>query len=182
MQFGRQADLTARISQLAASSDSRNSETFSSLWAFIQEGLEVGALVQLIRRILPGAARRRELRAWRITPEELNRRLQAGEPVATIDLRHPLDFLADPRIIPGATRMSPDELERRHQEIPRDREVVLYCTCPTEASSARTAQLLRRKGITRVRLLAGGFHAWKERRLPLTTVDEPALGTKAHNP
>ncbi len=70
----------------------------------------------------------RELWAGRITPEELKSRLDAGEPVAIVDLRHPLDFLPYPQVIPGAIRLSPSEIEKRHNEIPRDREVVLYCT------------------------------------------------------
>jgi rhodanese-related sulfurtransferase len=45
-----------------------------------------------------------------------------------VDLRHPLDFRADPMMIPGAVHLSPEELERRSQEIPRDRDVILYCT------------------------------------------------------
>ncbi len=102
-----------------------------------------------------------------ITPEELKRRLELGQPLAILDLRHPLDLLPDPRTIPGALRISPDEIERRHSEIPRDRDVVLYCTCPNEATSAQAAALLRQQGITRVCLLAGGFHAWRARGYPL---------------
>jgi membrane protein DedA with SNARE-associated domain len=70
----------------------------------------------------------RDLRLARITPEELQERLGRNEPTVILDLRHELEFAGDPRSIPGALRMSPDELERRHAEIPRDREVVLYCT------------------------------------------------------
>ncbi len=102
-----------------------------------------------------------------ISPEELKRRLESADPIAVIDLRHPLDLLSDPRSIPGALRISPREIEARHQEIPRDRDVVLYCTCPNQATSAQTAALLAAKGITRVRLLAGGFHAWRARGYPL---------------
>lgn len=70
----------------------------------------------------------KDLAVARISAEELKARLQAGEPMAVVDLRHPLDWLADPRTLPGALRMKPDEIEQRHQEIPRDREVILYCT------------------------------------------------------
>jgi rhodanese-related sulfurtransferase len=45
-----------------------------------------------------------------------------------VDLRHTLDFAVDSVVIPGAVRVSPEELERRWQEIPRDRDVILYCT------------------------------------------------------
>jgi rhodanese-related sulfurtransferase len=70
----------------------------------------------------------RDLHMDRISPEELRRKIAAGEPIAIVDLRHPLDFDADPRTLPGAVRLDTNELERRHAEIPRDREVVLYCT------------------------------------------------------
>jgi rhodanese-related sulfurtransferase len=68
------------------------------------------------------------LRIARITPDELKQKLDAGEPVVIVDLRHSLDFEAEPITIPGALQLSPDELEQRHQEIPRDRDIVLYCT------------------------------------------------------
>jgi membrane protein DedA with SNARE-associated domain len=70
----------------------------------------------------------RSLRVARISPEELKQRLDSREEVVIVDLRHSVDFEADPDRIPGALRMSPDEVERRHEEIPRDRDVVLYCT------------------------------------------------------
>jgi membrane protein DedA with SNARE-associated domain len=75
--------------------------------------------------------RRRFLRAiWtdRVAPEDVLRRVEAGEPLAIVDLRHPLDILPDPRVLPSAIRISPAELEQRFHEIPRDREVILYCT------------------------------------------------------
>ncbi|HEY6248508.1 MAG TPA: VTT domain-containing protein [Candidatus Angelobacter sp.] len=70
----------------------------------------------------------REIWMERITPEELFQRIQAGEKVLVLDLRHPLDFLPDPRILPQAVRILPEELEQGLMEIPRGHEVVLYCT------------------------------------------------------
>jgi membrane protein DedA with SNARE-associated domain len=69
-----------------------------------------------------------DLRVARITPEELKAKLDAGEGVVIVDLRHSMDFEADPRTLPRSLRFTADELESRHQEIPRDRDVVLYCT------------------------------------------------------
>lgn len=66
--------------------------------------------------------------AARISPEEVKARMDAGEEMFIVDLRHMLDVLANPQIVPGAVRMAPDALEARHQEIPRDREIILYCT------------------------------------------------------
>jgi membrane protein DedA with SNARE-associated domain len=70
----------------------------------------------------------REIAVARITPEELRRRLDAGEDVVVVDLRHSMEFEAEPATVPGAIHLLPDELDARHGEIPRDREVVLYCT------------------------------------------------------
>lgn len=62
------------------------------------------------------------------TPEELRAKLAAGEQVVVVDLRHPREFEADPAGVPGALRLTTAEVETRHGEIPRDRDVVLYCT------------------------------------------------------
>ena len=45
-----------------------------------------------------------------------------------VDVRHRSDFDTEPSIIPGALYMTTEELEARHHEIPRDRDIVLYCT------------------------------------------------------
>jgi len=70
----------------------------------------------------------RDLRIARITPEELKHKLDAHEELAIVDLRHSLDFEADPETIPGAFRLDAKELEEKHDRLPRDREVILYCT------------------------------------------------------
>ncbi len=68
------------------------------------------------------------IRVARINPEELKRRIDAGEPIVIVDLRSSLDFEAEPETIPGALRIDQDELVEHHHRIPRDREIVLYCT------------------------------------------------------
>ena len=70
----------------------------------------------------------RELRIARITPEELKQKLDAGEEVTVIDLRHSVEFGADNAKVPGAIHVDPEEIEQSHLEIPRDRDIVLYCT------------------------------------------------------
>jgi membrane protein DedA with SNARE-associated domain len=81
------------------------------LWKFIQR-----------RRFL------RRLRMARITPKELMDKLTAGENISIVDLRQPIDIEAFPQMIPGALRIAMEEIEDRHGEIPRDRDVVLYCS------------------------------------------------------
>jgi membrane protein DedA with SNARE-associated domain len=81
------------------------------LWKFIQR-----------RRFL------RRLRIARITPKELMDKLTAKENISIVDLRQPMDIEAFPQMIPGALRIAMEEIEERHGEIPRDRDVVLYCS------------------------------------------------------
>jgi len=70
----------------------------------------------------------RELRISRITPEELKEKLDGGENLVIVDLRHSLDFEMEPETIPGAFRMDAQELQKKNDRLPRDREVILYCT------------------------------------------------------
>jgi len=70
----------------------------------------------------------RELRIARITVDELKKKIDAGEELVIVDLRHSLDFEADPHTIPGAFRMDAKDLEEKDERLPRDRDVVLYCT------------------------------------------------------
>jgi membrane protein DedA with SNARE-associated domain/rhodanese-related sulfurtransferase len=109
----------------------------------------------------------KQLRIDRISVDELQRTLEAGGPIAVVDLRHPIDFERDPYTIPRALYIPAEALKRRHTEIPRDRDVVLYCTCPDEITSAREAMRLRAWGVRRVRPLEGGLSAWRAHHLPV---------------
>ena len=68
------------------------------------------------------------LRIARISPEELKNKLDAGEEILVLDVRHPLDFAAMPQTIPGAIYFPLEDLEKEHPRIPRDRDVILYCS------------------------------------------------------
>ena len=129
--------------------------------------LVLGVLVLLLRRIYRRQTFLRGLTAARVEPKELKRRVDAGEDVYIVDLRHPLEVLAEPFTLPGAHAISPEALAARNNEIPRDRDIVLYCTCPSEATSAKTAMQLHRLGIERVHPLRGGFDEWKRLGYPL---------------
>lgn len=70
----------------------------------------------------------RQLHIARITPEELKKKLDAGEEVVIVDLRGSMDFEAEPEIIPGALRMNAAEVEAARDALVRAPEVILYCT------------------------------------------------------
>ena len=63
--------------------------------------------------------------------------------------------------------MDAADLEEASEVIPRNREIVLFCSCPNEATAAQMALLLRKRGITRIRPLAGGLAGWRGRGFPL---------------
>jgi rhodanese-related sulfurtransferase len=108
----------------------------------------------------------KQVRTSRLDPEELKHMLDTGQNPFIVDLRHPLDYLPDPRVLPGAIRLSPESLMQRSGEIPRD------CTCPSEATAAKMAMKLRQNGIYRVRPLLGGFDQWKKLGFPLEQYEE----------
>jgi membrane protein DedA with SNARE-associated domain/rhodanese-related sulfurtransferase len=132
--------------------------------------LILGIVGFFISRLLRRRMVLKQLVASRLEPEELKRQLDADELVYIVDLRHPLELLADPFTLPGAFHFSPDALAERHLEIPRDRDIVLFCTCPSEATAAKTAMTLHNLGIDRVRPLRGGYDEWKRLGFPLEAV------------
>jgi membrane protein DedA with SNARE-associated domain/rhodanese-related sulfurtransferase len=113
----------------------------------------------------------KKFRTARLEPEALKKMLDSGEAVYIVDLRHPLELVPDPFTLPGAHHVSPDALALRSSEIPLDRDIVLYCTCPSEATAARTAMTLHKLGIDRVRPLRGGFDEWKRLGFPMDAIE-----------
>jgi membrane protein DedA with SNARE-associated domain len=135
----------------------------------------LGIIIFFVGRVLRRRMILKELAASRLEPEELKRQLDAGEAVFIVDLRHPLEILPDPFTLPGALHFSPEALTSRHLEIPRDRDIVLFCTCPSEATAAKTAMALHKLGIERVRPLRGGYDEWKRLGFPLDAVSDPGF-------
>ena len=143
--------------------------------------LVLGILGFFIARVYRRRMVLRKLVASRLEPEELKRQLDAGEQVYIVDLRHPLELLPAPFTLPGAHHVSPEALAARIHEIPRDRDVVLYCTCPSEATAAKTAMTLHKLGIERVRPLRGGYDEWKRLGYPMDAIP-PFMATVPESP
>ncbi|ADW69501.1 VTT domain-containing protein [Granulicella tundricola] len=127
------------------------------------------------------------VRSLRLEPAELYSMIEMAEeqgniPPFIVDLRHPLDYLPDPRVLPGAVRVSPAELTAHQSLLPRDRDVILYCTCPSEETSGKVALQLHKFGINRVRPLLGGFEGWRDGGYPLVEYVPPAAAAELTNP
>jgi rhodanese-related sulfurtransferase len=127
-------------------------------WSLILIGSILAAYV-----IVKDFQRRRffkTLRMARITVDELEALIQGGDKPTIIDVRSPSARALDGRRIPGALLVNVAEPDDAFPELPTDRDTVVYCTCPNEASAARVAKSLMSRGFTRVRPLLGGFDAW----------------------
>jgi rhodanese-related sulfurtransferase len=113
----------------------------------------------------------------RISPELLKAKLDAGLPVVVVDVRSRRSMDEFPHVIPGALVMPEEEIDGRRAEIPTDRELVVYCDCPNDVTSARVALNLNREGLERIHALEGGIDAW--RALGFPTTQATLLGARA---
>jgi len=136
------------------------------------------------RRVVYWCRLVQELRMARITPEQLRQKLDRGEKVIIVDVQGcVLHHVSHKASIPGAIRIDGKRLgQYRDVQVPADwrtHDVVLYCSCPYEISSARVALLLREKGVNHVRPLAGGLQAWIDRGFPVVANNSAAPAAKA---
>jgi len=119
---------------------------------------------------------RRAFERLSITPEALHDLVVANHNVLILDVRQPLDLLADSEIIAGAQRISPQDAETNPSLIPTDKELVVYCTCPSDKTSraiAAKAQVLSPNiDVTKVKFLKGGLAAWKAKGYPVVPYDK----------
>jgi membrane protein DedA with SNARE-associated domain/rhodanese-related sulfurtransferase len=100
------------------------------------------------------------LRMARISVAELYELIQSGAAPLIIDVRSPTARTLEPRWIPGALHISLPDVGVHLKGLPRDRDIILYCSCPSEASAARVAKILMNHGFKQVRPLHGGLDAW----------------------
>src|SRR5262245_40803924 len=100
-----------------------------------------------------------------ITVEELKTKLAKNEAVTIVDLRSVDTFTQSANKIKGAIHMKARRLRYRlsfapFKELPRDREIVTYCACPSDEIAVRAVQVIKEAGFKRVRVLKGGWQAW----------------------
>lgn len=109
------------------------------------------------------------LRMARITVGDLYQLMQTHPPPLVIDVRSDTARRLDPRWIPGALQVAAADIATHVMQVERERELVLYCTCPNEASAAQVAKVLVSLGFKRVRPLLGGLDAWVAAGYPVNT-------------
>jgi rhodanese-related sulfurtransferase len=109
---------------------------------------------------------KRKIEANSIEPEALYAQLNAKQ-VLLYDVRQPLDFLAHPEIIPGATRIAPKDIAEQTASFSRDQNSVIYCTGGDDETFQMVLGKARALNFTRVKLLKGGLAAWKAKGYPV---------------
>lgn len=133
----------------------------------------VSVAILVVAMLVQRARGRAELEQHSITAEELHASLASGQDVALFDVRLPLDLLSHSVVIPGAQRLSPEEVISNPSLIPSDRDAVVYCTCPSDRTSRAVLHRARAKGFLRIRFLRGGLEGWKSRGFPVEPYEKP---------
>ena len=119
--------------------------------------------------------RRRDIQQMKrhsITPEALYSLLASHRDVLVFDVREPLDVFVDSEIIPGAIRIAPREIRENPSLIPKEKETVVYCTCPSDKTSRAILQRALAVGFVRIRFLKGGLEGWKLKGYPVEPFNE----------
>jgi len=101
----------------------------------------------------------RQLMMDRISIDQLIELIDGGKDPLILDVRPP-EVRRQEGMIPGALPAHPADAGVALEGYSRDREVVVYCSCPNEASAAVACLHLRRAGFKKIRPLAGGTDAW----------------------
>jgi rhodanese-related sulfurtransferase len=116
---------------------------------------------------------RRELERYTITPEALHALLASDQEVLVIDVRQPLDILGDSVIIPGAQWFAPEEVGNNPSLLPKEQDLVVYCTCPSDKTSRMILRRALAMGFLRIKFLKGGLDGWRSKGFPVEQYTKP---------
>ena len=110
------------------------------------------------------------LEGFEVTVDTVKQHMQEGDTPQFVEVRHHRDHDWSLYKARGAVRIDDDQLERRLSEIPQNRTIVLYSTCPEDEASIRAAKLLMKEGWNDVHPLVGGFNAYLNAELPVENI------------
>jgi rhodanese-related sulfurtransferase len=133
----------------------------------------VAALCLLIAIWIKRIRDQNQMEQHSITPEALYTLLASNQKVLLFDVRQPLDLLADPEIIVGATRIPPNDLLENPSLIPKEKDSVVYCTCPGDKTSRVISQRAQAMHFLRMKFLKGGLAGWKAKGYPVERYEKP---------
>jgi rhodanese-related sulfurtransferase len=129
--------------------------------------ITICAAVLLAVVLIKRARARREMERHTITPEALHALLAADQEVLVIDVRQPLDMLGESVIIPGAHWFAPEEVRANPALLPKEQDLVVYCTCRSDKTSRMILHRALAKGFSRIKFLKGGLDGWRSLGFPV---------------
>jgi len=95
-----------------------------------------------------------------ITPQAFKEHIHTEENILVLDVRRDADYQADNEMIPGAIKRNPEQVEQWAREIPKDKDVVVYCIRGGSVSNSVVDKLLA-AGVS-ARYIEGGWEAYKK--------------------
>lgn len=116
---------------------------------------------------------RREMERHSITPEALHALMESDQNVLVVDVRQPLDLLGASVVIPGAQWFSPEEVRATPSLLPREKDLVVYCTCPSDKTSRLVLNRALSMGFLRIKFLKGGLDGWRSKGYPVDPYTKP---------
>ncbi len=107
-----------------------------------------------------------------ISAEELKTKISSNQPITIIDVRSSEGYANSSSTMKGAIHFKLRRLKSRLafpplKDLPKDREIITYCACPSDESSIAAAQILQASGFKRVRVLQGGWREWLKANGPV---------------
>ena len=115
----------------------------------------------------------RELERHSIDTEDLRALMLSRQTVLVVDVRQPLDMLGESVVIPGAKWVSPEEVRANPSLLPKQHDLVVYCTCPSDKTSRVVLRRALSLGFSRIKFLKGGLDSWRSKGYPVEPYTQP---------
>jgi rhodanese-related sulfurtransferase len=103
----------------------------------------------------------------RITVQQLKQKIDDKADIIILDVRSRASYQSSLVKIKGAIHIPFEQIEQRMNELPKDKEIISYCSCPEEATSASVVRTLRANGFKDVKALLGGLDKWEAAGYPV---------------
>ena len=106
-----------------------------------------------------------------LSPSEVKRLIESGEPILLVDVRTPAEFLGELGHIRGAMNIPLHEFRgaisrgKKSFSVPGNAPIVLICR--SDGRAAYAARLLRKAGFVDIKVLSGGMRSWSSEDFPV---------------
>lgn len=144
---------------------------FRTAGHIVETVIIIAVIAYIVHRISLFWKHRADRVVPRVQVQALAAKLEAEGPanILVADVRSHGYYSSSAVRIPGSIRIEPNNLRAEIKTFPRNKDIYLYCTCRSEATSASVAHLLRQNGFNAF-VIVGGLAAWRKAGNPLEPV------------